>query len=201
MIVGIPSQAHQIRRVAVRRQPSIVNKRQPGRPRVNSSRALPILFVALSLVAAPSSSTDPDLPIVTDLEASAAVSVESDPRCPEPPDRMPQVKVSWAIDTAGTPKSGRILDLLEATEYRVDLSMYRDGFETERFESHRPTPEVKRAGGSPEMSSARNPSFVVSNLRPGVYYTARVLIATPGGWIASDSTRFLTPICPVDGID
>jgi hypothetical protein len=110
---------------------------------------------------------------------------------------MPEVKVHWKMNAAKSTSAAFAADLLESTDFRVDVSMY-PRFENGKFETL--TPLVREAG-TKAGASPRASSLVASNLRPGIYYSARVLAATPDGWVASETVSFLTPVCPVDGID
>jgi hypothetical protein len=71
---------------------------------------------------------------------------------------------------------------------RIDISMFRDGFQTERFET------VAR------LPTAQN-RLVWDDARPGINYYWRVLVLTPQGWIPSETARYEAPICPVDFVE
>jgi hypothetical protein len=113
---------------------------------------------------------------------------------------MPEVKVSWAIDASQTSKSTRVLDVLDATEFRVDTSIFRTGFEDGRFESHQ-SEHPKGARESAQHPPTSPAMLVVTDLQPGVVYFVRVLAGTPDGWVPSEVVRFFTPICPVDSVE
>jgi len=200
MTVGKPWGAHRSGRVLARHRLSVLA--QHDRPRKTCCRAGSILaffLVALTLSSIPLDADDPEIPVLTSTGASTAIIAKVEPRCAEPPIRMPEVKVSWAVDASQTSKSSRVLDLLEATEFRVDVSMFRIGFEDGQFESHHQSEVAKRTGKAADRSPTLPSSLVVTNLRPGVYYFTRVLAGTPDGWVPSEAVGFLTPICPVDG--
>jgi len=162
---------------------------------------LPLLLLALILFPTPSYAEDTEIPVRTGTAASSAIVVKADPRCAEPPVRMPRVTVRWGIDEAVAAKSAAAGDLLASSEYRIDVTMFRDGFEGGRFESHILTAAQKRGAEAPNRPHGLENSMVVSELRAAVYYSARVLILTPDGWVASETVEFLTPICPVDNFE
>ncbi len=76
----------------------------------------------------------------------------------------------------------------EVQAQRIDISMFRDGFQTERFET------VAR------VPTAQN-RLVWDDARPGINYYWRVLVLTPQGWISSETARYEAPICPVDFVE
>jgi hypothetical protein len=76
----------------------------------------------------------------------------------------------------------------EARAQRIDISMFRDGFQSERFET------VAR------LPTAQN-RLVWDDARPGINYYWRVLVLTPQGWISSETARYEAPICPVDFVE
>jgi hypothetical protein len=83
---------------------------------------------------------------------------------------------TWASPTA------------EVQAQRIDISMFRDGFQTERFET------VAR------VPTAQN-RLVWDDARPGINYYWRVLVLTPQGWLPSETARYEVPICPVDFVE
>jgi hypothetical protein len=166
-------------------------------------RALVLACAALlwlTAAASPAAAADPGLPVISGTDAAAAIVVNADPRCAEPPVRMPELKLRWTVDAAKVAAIPVAADLLDSTEFRVDVSMYR-AFEEGRFETYSVRTELKEAASAPSGTGVAERSLVIPNLRPAVYYSTRVLAATPQGWVASETVSFLTPICPVDGID
>lgn len=157
-----------------------------------------LLWVVTS--AATAAAADPGLPVLSGTDAAAAIVVSADPRCAEPPVRMPELRVRWEIDAAKAANAPGAEDVLESTEFRVDVSMYRT-FVDGRFDAHFARTDLKQSADGSSGTEGLDRSLVVPNLRPAVYYSARVLAATSQGWVASETVSFLTPICPVDGID
>jgi hypothetical protein len=76
----------------------------------------------------------------------------------------------------------------EVQAQRIDISMFRDGFQTERFET------VAR------VPTAQN-RLVWDDARPGINYYWRVLVLTSQGWLPSETARYEAPICPVDFVE
>ena len=44
-------------------------------------------------------------------------------------------------------------------------------------------------------------STSADDLQPGVVYFARALVLVGEGWIPTQTTRFMTPVCAVDGLE
>ena len=76
----------------------------------------------------------------------------------------------------------------EVQAQRIDISMFRDGFQTERFETVARVPTAQTR-------------LVWDDARPGINYYWRVLVLTPQGWISSETARYEAPICPVDFVE
>jgi hypothetical protein len=76
----------------------------------------------------------------------------------------------------------------EAQAQRVDVTMFRDGFQTNRFDT---------LGRIPAAQSR----LVWDGGRAGVNYYWRVMILTPQGWVPSETARYEAPICPVDFVE
>ncbi len=68
---------------------------------------------------------------------------------------------------------------------RVDVSPFPEGFASGRYETSAPL-EPGVSGGQLER------------LEPGVNYFWRVLHREGAGWVASETSRFEAPTCPVD---
>lgn len=71
---------------------------------------------------------------------------------------------------------------------RLDVSMFRDGLRTGRFET---------LGRIP----AAQDRLVWDGGRAGVNYYWRVMVLTPQGWVPSETARYEAPICPVDFVE
>jgi hypothetical protein len=80
------------------------------------------------------------------------------------------------------------MPLTEARAQRLDISMFRDGFQTERYET------IAR------LPTAQN-RLVWDEAQPGINYYWRVLVLTPQGWVPSETVRYEAPICPVDFVE
>jgi hypothetical protein len=70
---------------------------------------------------------------------------------------------------------------------RLDLTMFRDGFERGEFETIAQLSGTQSAADSDKGDA-------------GVNYYWRVLTLNPAGWVPSDTARYQAPICPVDTI-
>jgi len=201
MTVGRPWFTHRAGEGPVRRRCSTLVRCRSATLRMRARPILPSLLLALSLSPAPSAAEDPEIPVLRDAGASSAIVVKVEPRCAEPPTRTPQVKIFWSIDTTTAQKSSRVGDLRDSTEFRIDVSMFRGGIEDGRFESHHSTAAERPAGEKSVGVTSPAGFVVVPGLRAAVYHSARVLVRTPDGWVASETVEFLTPICPVDDFE
>jgi hypothetical protein len=71
---------------------------------------------------------------------------------------------------------------------RVDISMFRDGLQSDRFETLGRVP-------------AAQDRLVWDGARGGVNYYWRVMALTAQGWVPSATARYEAPICPVDFVE
>lgn len=176
-------------------------RRHPVRIAVTTV-AVVVAACGLAAAASPPDAPETPVPVLTDSPLSAGITVDVDPRCSETGFRNPEVKVSWAVEPVPGLKAEGAERLARATEFRIDYSPYPDGLERGRFESLRvdrdaaPLQPVAKADGTRREAHAS----VVRELRPGVYYRARVLVRTDDGWVASSAVGFLSSVCPVDGL-
>lgn len=168
---------------------------------------LAVLAMALILsIPGPASAENPEEPevvILHDTDVASALSVEVEPRCSELRFRSPEAKLRWSIDASAVPKSKALDDLMATTEFRIDVSKSPAGLVSGRFDSITVSSTVSRADQSTKSSGPRTAAYsaVVRDLAPGVYYHTRVLVRTPDGWVASSPIGFISPVCPVDGLD
>jgi hypothetical protein len=68
-------------------------------------------------------------------------------------------------------------------QQRVDITMFRDGFETGNFKSIGPFP-------------AGTADIKLDTGEPGIHYYWRVSTLTREGWIPSKTERLIWPVCP-----
>jgi len=142
-----------------------------------------------------------DLPVVSDSALSSAISVETGLYCSESRFRKPEVTVAWKINAADLPEGSVPKDFIAAEQVRIDITSAPNGLEIGRYES---VSVDARKNASADGAYAIGPggsSVRFLDLRPGVIYYVRALVRTDSGWIASEPTRFLSPTCPVDGLD
>lgn len=71
---------------------------------------------------------------------------------------------------------------------RVDISMFREGLQSDRFETLGRVP-------------AAQDRLVWDGARAGVNYYWRVMVLTVQGWVPSETARYEAPICPVDFVE
>lgn len=173
-----------------------------ARSQVSAVIVVAVCGLALIVVPALAAEGPAPVPVLTDSPLSSAINVDVDSRCSEIRFRSPEAKVVWYVGAAPGLKADAVDALTRASEFRIDFSPYPEGLEIGRFESRlldrtsAPEQAVVKADGSHTRAHAA----VVTELKPGVYYQARVLVKTDDGWVASSSVGFLSSICPVDGI-
>ena len=102
-----------------------------------------------------------------------ALGLEAKAECSQTELRKGIAKLSWKV--AATPGIAQ----------RVDVSIYRDGFETGKFET---------VGSLPPRQS----SLVWERLDPGIIHYYRVLTLHTQGWVASETASFEGPTCVAD---
>jgi len=144
-----------------------------------------------------------EVPILTDTKLSPAVAVEIEGRCSEVRHRSPEAMVRWGIKPEAAEKSAQLKNLIANTDFRVDISKFPGGLKTGRYESvlvPRDDPKEDRDVKA-RTNRVLEREVLVRDLEPGVYYHSRVLALTAEGWVASSEVGFLSPICPVDGLD
>ena len=174
---------------------------QPGSPRVIVFSVVAVVVLVHVAFPGVSPAEDEGVPVLTGTPAAAAIVVETSPRCAAPPAALPQLLILWVIDDTRLDNPTMAANLAASTDFRVDVTMYRDGFKDGRFESHTKAATTKPGFPSPDRPQGPGHSMTVPNLRAAVNYTTRLLILTPDGWMASEELEFFTPICPVDGIE
>jgi hypothetical protein len=103
---------------------------------------------------------------------NAAADLKAEARC-DPVELRGIARLSW-----GSAESGG--------EQRVDVTMFRDGFQTGRFETFGPLP-------------ANRDEVALTTGEPGISYYWRVLTETGDGWAPSKIERLPWPICPTNG--
>lgn len=110
-----------------------------------------------------------------DAKADGFTELEVIARCSETRQRGIDVTFRWRVERA------------QVTAHRVDLSMFRGGFTTDRYltSGERPADEKR---------------LHFESALPGLYYYWRLLSKTPDGWVVSGNGRFDSPICPADGV-
>lgn len=134
------------------------------------------------------------------------------------PDTAPRssiMRVTWLDDARGRPGDSR-----------VDMTIYKTGFDELAYASYCDVPEEQKAAAGPntpvvhlaaiedepslqahvvERREARRRGerneLIVRDLQPGVTYFWRAAQLTSNGWLASDVTMCLSAVCPVDYVD
>jgi len=157
----------------------------------------------LAVAASPAETPGEAVPVLTDSPLSGAILVDVTPGCSDVRLREPEARVVWSVETTPGLKADSVETLTRASEFRIDYSPYPDGLENGRFESRRldRSSVAEQSVLKSDGTRTRIHASVVAELRPGVYYRARVLVRTEDGWVASAPVGFLSSVCPVDGLD
>lgn len=177
------------------------------RRRRTASRSAELLFLGIIVVFAAAPQIDGaerELPVLEGRESIVSLVVRASPYCPDPPVALPATELRLEFsEFEGTPDP-MTMEILESKEIRIELTVRRDGFEGEGegVESIRVEP-LQRVPGSGERGTTEIAATSTSadELQPGVIYFARALVLVGDGWIPTETTRFMTPVCAVDGLD
>ena len=102
----------------------------------------------------------------------AAANLSDSSRCSETKLRTGEVFLTWTPSSSGVAQ-------------RVDISRFRDGFETGTYETSGPLPQSRTA-------------TAIEGPEPGIRYYWRVLTSTGGVWASSLVERFEAPTCASD---
>lgn len=102
----------------------------------------------------------------------AATTLVDTMGCSETKLRTSEVFLNWTPSTA-------------ALAQRVDISKFRDGFQTGTYETSGPLPGNRSA-------------TAIEGAEPGIHYYWRVLTSTGGSWASSQIERFAAPTCASD---
>lgn len=114
-----------------------------------------------------------ELPILAAGGPSAAGKLTQQGWCSTDEPGLPVARLSW------------VLPEQPGARQRVDVTMFRDGFETGRF--------LTFGGLEGDVHEV-----LWQRLEPGINYYWRVLTLTPEGWVPSATGRCAAPICPAD---
>lgn len=115
-----------------------------------------------------------ETPILSAGPDTAATDLKAEAQCSQEQPGLGVAELSWTV--AKNPGSSQ----------RIDITMFRDGFEKSTFNSIGPIPADKS-------------SLESEGIEPGINYYWRILTLTSNGWVPSETARCEGPICPVDG--
>ena len=116
---------------------------------------------------------DTEIELLAPFAAGAAGSLDFVADCIDGNPRTRRIDFAWSPSATG------------ALAQRLDISKFRAGFESGRFET------------TGALDSDRN-SATLDMGEPGVRYYWRLLTQLSGGWVPSTIERFEVPICPLD---
>ncbi len=162
--------------------------------------ALAVLVASLSFATAGAS--EGDLPILGNGEGFHGLVLRASAYCPDPPAHLPAVVLRLELGEFESEPDPVTLEILASKDIRVELTVVRGGFESGHAEAFEVGPLQRPASsnGKPEVE-AISTSMIAEGLQPAVVHFARALVLVGEGWVPTETTRFTTPICAVDGLD
>jgi hypothetical protein len=161
-----------------------------------------VLIAFVGPATSPAHADEEDIPVIGDGEAYSFVVLRATAYCPEPPAHLPAVDFRLELSEFESPPDPIIQEIFESKDVRFDLTVFRGGFKRGDFDSHQLPPFGNRSvpWDQPDTKTL-GPSSTVGDLQPGVVHFARALILIKEGWVPTETIKFTTPICPVDGLD
>ena len=161
-----------------------------------------VLAFAIIFAGSPVSADENEMPILAEAKGMELLFLRASPFCPEPPAHLPSNDFRLELLDSDAPIDPITLEILASKDIRVEVTFLRGGLERGDSESYELKP-LRKASPSNDRSDgeAIATSMTVGNLQPGVVYFARALVLVGEGWIPTKTTKFMTPICAVDGLD
>jgi len=161
-----------------------------------------VLAFAAGIFGGMAGAEENEAPILGDEEALTMVVLGASAFCPEPPAHLPVVDFRLELRDLQGRVDPMLLEILASEELLLELTMFRGGFEQGKSESF----VLEPFGGGAAISSLSGTeglatSMTVGDLAPGVVHYARVLFLVGGEWAPTETIRFTSPICAVDGLD
>jgi hypothetical protein len=117
----------------------------------------------------------PEIPILPPDGSRAAANLQSTAECDRDEPWKGVAQLNWTVSAN------------RGSEQRVIVTVYRDGFETGRFDT------------SGSLSSDQS-SLAWEQLSPGIIHFWIVLTRHEDGWVPSEQSSFEAPVCAVDFI-
>lgn len=178
------------------------NARRRRRP---DSRLAKLLFLGVVAVLAATPQIDAaegELPVLEGRESIVSLELRVSPYCPDPPAALPATELRLELGEFEGTADPMTLEILESKEIRIELTVRRDGFEGEggasiHVEPLRRVPDSAGRGTTEIAVTGTS----VDDLQPSVIYFARALVLVGDGWVPTETTRFMTPVCAVDGLE
>ena len=176
--------------------------------RVNSRPCLGAIIVAAVLgicaaSAVPAVAGDGNEPPISGSgDPVTGVVFRAVPLCPDPPAHLPEAGFRLELSDLDGPWTPMTTAIFESKEIHVQLTVRRDGFGGRGVDSFALGPfRMEPVTGRQLEMSAATPVTAVGDLQPGVVYFARALVLVGDEWISTETTKFMTPICAVDGLE
>ena len=175
------------------------------RRRRPASRSVKLLFLGVIVVLAATpqvGGAERELPVLEGRESIVSLVLRASPYCPDPPAALPATELRLELGEFEGPTDPMTAEILESKEIRIELTVFREGFEGEGVASIHVEP-LQRVSDSAERRTTELAvtSTSADDLQPGVVYFARALVLVGEGWIPTQTTRFMTPVCAVDGLE
>lgn len=175
---------------------------QPMIAVIASLLSMIVLAFAMFFAGSPVSADENEMPILAEAKGIELLFLRASPFCPEPPAYLPANDFRLEFLDSDAPLDPITLEILASKDIRIEVTFLRGGLERGDSESYELKP--LREGSPSNLRSdgeAIATSMTVGDLQPGVVYFARALVLVGEGWIPTKTTKFMTPICAVDGLD
>jgi hypothetical protein len=192
--------SYRIRRVKSRTQER-PSRWDASRPRLAAIIVVVVLGIC-TVSAAPTVAADGTESPIPGGDPVTLVVVRAATLCPDPPAHLPEAGFRLELSDLDGPWTPMTTAILESKEIRVQLTVRRDGFGGRDVDSFALGPfRMEPIAGRQQETSAATPVTAVGDLQPGVVYFARALVLVGDEWISTGTTKFMTPICAVDGLE
>ena len=161
-----------------------------------------VLAVVVCAVVWPAHADENALPVLGNEKTYSALVLVAAAHCPDPPAHLPSVEFRVEISDFESSNDPILPEILESKDVRVELTVFRGGLKRGDSQSY-PLELLQDGPVAPDMTGPENLTTptMIPNLQPAVVHFARALVLVADGWVPTETIKFITPVCPVDGLD